>query len=98
MENVESSNSDPRKLLQEIQNRHQQIWDKQDIKAMALESVDSLCIYVEDGMDPKKALDKIFRFVHGACDSICYDVHENWREELKEFYKSEFINKESKNG
>lgn len=84
---------DPEEALKEIRNKHQEIWDKQDFKAMALESVDALCIYVQDGMDAKKAIDMIYRFSHGASDSICHHVHEDWRTELKEFYKAEFIDK-----
>jgi hypothetical protein len=58
---------------------------------MALECIDHLCIAVEDGMSADKAIELIYKFSHCASDSICYDVHENWRKELKEFFKNEFI-------
>jgi hypothetical protein len=67
----------------------QRIWLKQDIKAMALECIDSLCIAIEDGMDKDKALDLIYRFSHCSQESICYDSHEDWRKELKEYFKED---------
>ena len=77
--------------LKEMRKIHQGIWDKQDIQAMALECIDNLCICVEDGMDERKALDLIYEFSHCASNTICKNSHEDWRKNLKEFYKKEFI-------
>ena len=82
---------DPRESLKKARRIQQDIWKRQDIKAMALECIDSLCIAVEDGMDKNKAIDMIYEFAHCASDSICYDVHGDWRKELKEYFKEEFI-------
>lgn len=84
--------------LQEIKARHKKIWDEQDIKSMALESIDSLCIHVEDGMDKEKALEMIYRFSHCASDSICHSSHEDWRKELKDFYYAENIQSQEDEG
>jgi len=77
--------------LYKAKKKLQKIWAKQDIKAMALECIDSLCINVEDGMDKDKALELIYKFSHCASDSICYESHEDWRKELKTYFKKEYL-------
>jgi hypothetical protein len=83
--------SSPQEFLEQDKKIKQSIWKKQDIKSMALECIDYLCIAVEDGMNKDKALELIYEFSHCASDSICYDSHEDWRKDLKKFYKEEFI-------
>ena len=83
--------NDPRKELRKAKVIHKLIWKTNDIKAMALDCIESLCIAVEDGMKPKNALDLIYRFAHCACPCICYDSHDDWRRELKAYYKREFL-------
>jgi len=66
-------------------------WKRKDIKTIALRSIDTLCTHIEDGMDKDKALDLIYKFAHCSHESTCYDVHDDWRKDLKEFYKQELI-------
>ncbi len=82
-----------RAMLYKAKKQQQKIWNKQDIKAMALECIDNICIYIEDGMDKDKALELIYKFSHCASKTICYSSHEDWRKELKEFYKKEILTK-----
>ncbi len=67
------------------------IWKRQDLKSMALLSIDTLCTYIEDGMDKDKALESIYKFSHCSTRHLCYSSHKNWRNELKEFYRKEVL-------
>ena len=87
---------DIKKVLQKINKQNQEVWKSQDIREMALNAIETLCIQVEDGMKAKEALDKIYRFAHCACNHTCKDVHEDWRKELIEFYRKEYISKSGK--
>lgn len=69
--------SSPKEFLKQSRKIHQDIWDKQDIKSMALECIDFLCYAIEDGMNKDKALELIYVFSHCSQDSICYDSHED---------------------
>ena len=46
------------------------IWDRNDIKSMALYSIDNICIAVENGMDMKDAIDLIYRFSHCSAEHL----------------------------
>ena len=81
----------PEEYLKESRRLHKKIWEKQDIKAMALECIDSLCYAIDDGMNKDRALELIYQFSHCSQESICYDSHENWRKKLIKFFKEEFI-------
>ena len=78
-------------FIEKSKKIQQAVWKRQDIEAMALLSIDSLCTAIDDGMNKNKALELIYKFSHCSTRHICYSSHENWREELKKFYKEEFL-------
>jgi hypothetical protein len=79
-------------FLAKARKIEQAIWKRQDIRAMALSSIDHLCMLVEDGMNQKKALELIYKFAHCSEKHLCYGGHEDWRKELKEFYRKNVLN------
>jgi len=61
-----------------------------NLKDKALEYIENYCLVYENGdktdlENTQKIIDSIYTFAHCVQESHkCYDVHEDWRKELKE--------------